>query len=211
MSIYCLPVYAVLCCMGAWLNAQALPDNFPASDLPTEAYQEAKTRWIADNPEAYRALGGNPEEVLSKSIATPAAQVEPVQPPKDWTPVFRVSEHWVLTKAEAMALPGKSLEASVLAQTTAALQLEFPLNATHLYRGQGQVDFQVLNKYRFLAKETRKNPNLEWYREDKACPTCSKTLYLRIERETQNEVVYDLADEDESAVCTYRLYFIRKS
>lgn len=168
-----------------------------------KAYLAAKTRWIQENPEEYRKMGGDVESVL-KSPNEPIAKATAFKE----GPAFKSQYSYTLKKAEAVPAAGSKASASDLAQETIGLQKEFPANATQLQvNAQGGIRILIAGKTDLRGVETKVGKNVEWSFKNESCEACSKVLKLTIEETSAEGITYLMQSEDEGAAMAYKFTF----
>lgn len=184
------------------------PGNFPREvstgnpEADQKANIEAKNKWIKENPEAYRAMGGNPDEVLH-----PAKEVGPEKAVAPVYPAFSANEYWQLVSLEAVPVSGMEVSPEQLAAETKYAQQDFPLKTTQLQKGEkGKIRIIADKGKEFRATEALNGSQAEWLFVKEGCASCTKTLFLSVKKEA-GKLIYNMNSEDEGAKVFYRFTF----
>ncbi len=184
---------------------QSMPK--PATDaggaiLDEKAHIDAKTKWIKENPEAYRKAGGDPEAVLR--TAEPKAVASPAPTHKS----FDALKTYQLVEVVAVASSGSKASPAELKGETASLQKEFLTTPTILQYGLGdRIKLSIGAKSDLRGVQTRKADQLTWEFSDPDCEVCAKRLMLRVVSENAQSMTLDMSSEDENAPFVYRFAF----
>lgn len=172
-----------------------------------KAHIEAKNNWIKTHPEEYRKAGGNPEAVLEMLYPKETAKIEK---PKVVLPPFDAQRKYKLMVYEAVAAENQKVSpAQLKAETENITQKDFIGTGTELQVNinNNQIRLYQPEKIDLRATEKRNGNKVEWFFENKECASCSKTLYLTIEQESDQAVSYIMQSEDEGDIFAYRLSF----
>jgi hypothetical protein len=187
---------------------QSMPK--PATDpggaiLDEKAHVAAKTKWIKENPEAYRKAGGDPSVVLD---ANKASETVVRNDNAVILPPFAVTQSFKVTAAEVVAVPGRKPSAELLARESDGLKSDMLDQGLELQIGRSdQIRLFIANRLDLRATQARSGNLLTWVIRDAQCATCSKELRLMVEQESATKLVYLLESEDADAAFAYRLTF----
>lgn len=184
-----------------------IPVDFPTyintgnKELDNANYMVAKEKWISEHKEEYAALTNTSQDAnvpINSDLNTQSN-----------TPTeFVAIKSFQLVKVEAVAAEGMNPTKDELIDETENIKIDLPENSTILEIGEGQqLRLFVEGRLDLRAVEIRIGNNLEWFFENRKCETCSKSLYLAIENETNDSHIYIMKSEDESAIFSYRLVF----
>jgi hypothetical protein len=189
-------------------NIQSNQNGFPAyintgnKTWDDSVYAVSKATWIKEHPDEYKTLTiesntvtkKNTQEVIEDHILVP----------------FNTIRSYQLIKAEAIAATGTIPTNDELKAETENIKIDFPEKLTWLNIGvQNQIQWVVEKKMDMRGVEKRNSNSIEWFFENKECPSCSKTWYLSIESESDATLIYQLLSEDEHALFSYRLEFVK--
>jgi hypothetical protein len=216
MSILMLLFWATTGCLQAQQNDPIAPisNNMPYPTAPStgnvaadeKTHIEAKNKWIAEHPDEYKKMGGDPNAVLQTESNTTTTQAAKPQAKK--LPEFKAQKTYQLISAEAVLVAGQKASPDEIKQETENLQEEFISNNTELQISDNNIRLFTKGSRDLRAIEKRNQHNkVEWFFENRECETCSKTLYLSIENETESTLTYLMQSEDQNALFNYRLSF----
>ena len=167
-----------------------------------------KNKWVAANPEEYRKMGGNPEEVLNTLQPKYVNGLEKIITA---LPISTPIKEYILIGYEAVSADNQKPTTEQIAAQTASLKKIFFVDKTKLqigYNNQIRLYDASQNDLRAIEKRLADN-RVEWFFENKECQQCSKILHLRIEKEDDTTITYIFEDEDEVSLFAYRLSFSR--
>jgi hypothetical protein len=154
---------------------------------------------LAQNTKGKRDNVANPTEINTTFTTSNSI---------DLLPAFLAIKSYQLTKIEAVSAKGIIASTNELLIETENVKKDFPEMITQLgFAENSLVRLFVPEKSDVRAIETRNLNNVEWLIENKKCETCTKTLYLTIENETTESIIYILDGEDENSRFAYRLVF----
>lgn len=208
-----LPILLISFSIGSNLFAQSgneqnepskkLPADFPVYkntgnvELDETNYRIAKEQWISTHKDQYAEMNGVVVEA-PKEVNITVQNIEP----------FVALRSYRLIKIEAIAALGMKPSKEAMDAESDNIKIDFPEQITQLEMGENnQVRLWVENRLDFRAVEKRNLNSLEWYAESKTCESCSKTLYLSMEEESADTLVYILNSEDEGALYSYKMVF----
>ena len=166
----------------------------------------AKMDWIRNNPEEYRKMGGDPDAVLKadqvKKEKTPKPQLEKIP--------FDVEHSFVLQNISIVPVEDHILEADEAKEILDIVEQDYQVGKTFLQFDQNKgirlTDHETMN---IVGREKRyENDVIEWFFDNKDCQSCSKTILLNLEKESNNQLIYLMKSEDEKDHFSYRLTFI---
>ncbi len=189
---------AMLCAQGNYTSPPKTGDPV----LDDANHTKAKTEWIKNNPEAYRAMGGNPDEVLK------ANQPEPVKEQRT-LPAFAAQKTYALVDVRAIAAEGWQVSENELAKETQLMQQKYPYQVSKIQFGQddalrwlptGEVDLR--------GKEIKMQNNaINWFFE-KRCETCNdKIFYLQLLKNQGSDLVYKMQSDDAGSKFDYQFTY----
>jgi hypothetical protein len=216
ISILILLFWTTTGCLQAQQNDPIAPisNNTPYPTAPStgnvaadeKTHIETKNKWIAEHPDEYKKMGGDPNAVLQTESNTTITQVAKPQTKK--LPEFKAQKTYQLIGAEAVLVAGQKASPDEIKQETENLQGEFILNNSELQISNSNIRLFAEGGKDLRAVEKR-NPNnkVEWLFKSEECETCTKTLYLNLENETESTLTYLMQSEDENALFNYRLSF----
>lgn len=198
----------------AWAQSGAKTEEGYVDPAPTgdvladeKAHIAAKNQWIKDDPAAYRALGGDPESVL-KVVPEKNYDSEISPSTEKKLPAFKATSSFRFVSIEVVPLPKENVSREELKLMESQVNSDFLDENTFLEYGENNsVRIFSANGKDHRATETRKGNNLEWFFENKACESCSKTLNLQLAEESPKHRVVIMMDEDEGSKVAYKISF----
>lgn len=167
-----------------------------------KAYLAEKTRWIQENPEEYRKMGGDPNIVIAPK------KVQPIEDESVALPDFQGIESYQLVSFVAVkkGAKGTSQAETLNGQAgtksdwvDAKMKLQFGVAPAIRLYADGRFDYR--------AVMTKNGTAVEWFFEDKECNSCSKTIFLQELSNTGGKIIYEMEDEDEASEMAFRLTF----
>ena len=112
--------------------------------------------------------------------------------------------------SKVLALPMIFRIGGYLIYSHRLLKKDFPENLTELQLGEDrQLRLYVAGRKDLRAIETKNKDKAEWLFENRQCPSCTKTLYLSIEDESESTITYLMQSEDDNSPFAYRFIFRR--
>jgi hypothetical protein len=188
---------AMLCAQGNYTSPPKTGDPV----LDDANHTKAKTEWIKNNPESYRAMGGNPNEVLK------ANQPEPVKEQRT-LPAFAAQKTYALVDVRAIAAEGWQVSENELAKETQLMQQKYQ-NGRLLLAENNQIAWQPNPEADLRGQEIAKTGNaVEWRLERPNCETCkAKILYLNLITNQNNTRIYNLQSDDAGSKFAYQFTY----
>lgn len=177
------------------LNAQ--------NEIEPAEHDSIKIKWIKENPEEYKKMGGDPTPFIEDEIKIVddsnqnSSKLEP----------FIALSSYKVTSVNAIPLPGANVTEVETKNMTENVKHDIPIGMILEYGSENKVRLSFEDRIDFRCIETKKENNIEWFSKNNDCESCSKTLYLTIQEESPNQLVYLLKDEDEGANFSYLITF----
>jgi hypothetical protein len=167
---------------------------------------KAKKDWIQNHPEEYRAMGGDPEAVLAKD----QQKEEAAQKPKFEAIPFDVERSFVLQNISIVPDTDYVPKNGEVQEQLNTIQEDYKIGATLLQFDANQgirlTDHEAMN---IVGQEQRhEDKQVEWFFDNKECPSCAKTIVLTLEQESSDRLVYLMRSEDEQHPFACRLTFV---
>ncbi len=188
--------------LAAQLNGYTPPSKTGNAAIDDANHTKAKTEWIKNNPEAYRAQGGRPEEVLNANQPEPQKEKPKLAP-------FVAQKSYILVDVRAVAAPDWQV-------SEAELSKEIELVREKIQAGVCRLEFGNDSALRwFVSKDVdfrglqvlKSNTDIEWFFKNETCPTCSKTFYLKTETAPIGVLVYTMKDQDQDSKFAFQFTF----
>ena len=125
-------------------------------------------------------------------------------------PPFYAEKTYYLLKIEAVIVGNQATVYRKVMEETENVKKDFPENLTELQLGEDrQLRLYVAGRKDLRAIETKNKDKAEWLFENRQCPSCTKTLYLSIEDESESTITYLMQSEDDNSPFAYRFIFRR--
>ena len=115
-----------------------------------KAYLAEKTRWIQENPEEYRKMGGDVESV----IASTAPKEDPAKNAFTEGPAFAVQSTFILLESKVVLVAGGKASPTEIANEQSAVENNLPIGAAKLQKGaSGAIRLYVPGDFDMRATE----------------------------------------------------------
>jgi hypothetical protein len=122
-------------------------------------------------------------------------------------PAFKATGVWKLENLEAVSIGENGVSSTVLAEETANVRKDFPLQLTKLEKGaNGAVRISGREGMDLRAVEALEGNHAEWLFTREGCPSCTKTILLSV-KESAGKLIYVMESEDAESPFAYKFTF----
>lgn len=207
----------ILLFLPLFVHAQSTVEESPSANYPKlekgeniqknhDDWINSKKDWIRNHPEEYRAMGGNPEAVLKSS-----EQLDKEIPRFKYEEIpFDVKKSFVLKTVSIVPEADYIPKAGEVQEQLLSIEKDYKVGATllqfdenHGVRLTDHLDMNIVGQ-----EQRHEGDVIEWFFDNKDCPSCAKTIVLKLEQESADQITYLMKSEDEGLPFAYRFHFV---